>query len=207
MASRRDRERKPGRRVPFREPKLTILIVCEGSVSEPEYFKGFLQICRNPRVTIQIAGGQGVPLTVVRKAKELKEAAVRRSKQERDENIKFDSVWCVYDIDDHPHQHEAWEMAIANNIDLAVSNPCFELWLLLHFRDSPGAIDRADLRSMLKQFDPDYDKHVSHSNYTKEYDNAFVRATRMEESAVDRGEAGGNPSTAVYKLTEVIRNR
>jgi hypothetical protein len=207
MASRRDRERKPGRRVPFREPKSTILIVCEGSVTEPEYFNSFKRICKNSRVTIQIAGGQGVPLTVVRKAKELKDAVARRAKQERDENIAFDSVWCVYDIDNHPHHHEAREMAIANDINLAISNPCFELWLLLHFRDNPGAIDTADLRSMLKQFDPDYDKHVSHSNYIEQYDNAFVRAKRMEETAVARGEAGGNPSTAVYKLTAAIRDR
>ena len=98
-------------------------------------------------------------------------------------------------------------MANKNHIELAISNPCFELWLLLHFRDNPGAIDRADLRSMLKQFDPDYDKHVSHSNYTEEYDHAFIRAKRMEELAVARGEVGGNPSTAVYKLTSAIRDR
>ncbi len=160
MAGHGKRKQKPGRRLPFREPLSRILIVCEGSVTEPEYFKGFEEICQNPRIKIQVADDHGVPLTVVRKAKELKEAAVRHSKRERDENIKFDSVWCVYDIDNHPHHHEAREMAIANDSNLAISNPCFELWLLLHFRDNPGAIDRADLRSMLKQFDPDYDKHV-----------------------------------------------
>ena len=60
---------------------------------------------------------------------------------------------------------------------------------------------------MLKQFDPDYDKHVSHSNYTDEYDNAFIRAKWMEEFASSRGESAGNPSTAVYKLTAAIRDR
>ncbi len=41
MPSRRDRDRRPGRRAPFREPKPVILIVCEGERTEPEYFEGF----------------------------------------------------------------------------------------------------------------------------------------------------------------------
>lgn len=164
-----------------------------------------MSICRNPRVTIQIAAGKGVPLSVVRVAKEFKEIAIVHSRREPDENLAFDSVWCVYDVDDHPHHHEAREMAVANQIELAISNPCFELWLLLHFRDNPGAQDRNALRSLLKQFDPNYDKHVSHPNYTTEFENASLRAKRMDASAENRCDVGTNPSTSVYKLTQMIR--
>jgi hypothetical protein len=46
-----------------------------------------------------------------------------------------DEVWCVFDVDEHPKLAEARDQANANGIQLAVSNPCFELWLLLHFQE------------------------------------------------------------------------
>ena len=205
MTSRRDRDRRPGRRPPFRVPKPTVLIVCEGAVTEPEYFKTFIRVCRNPRVSIEVAAGTGVPLSVVRKAKDLKLNAARLARQERDENVMYDSVWCVYDVDDHPHHHEAREMACVNHIELAISNPCFELWLLLHFRECPGMRERAEIQSLLKQHDPAFDKHISHPSYQLEYETAAARAMRLDNAATKQGELGRNPSTQVYKLTERLR--
>lgn len=202
---RRDRARRPGRRPPFRDPKPIILIVCEGEITEPEYFEGFWRACQNPRVTVKIADDHGVPKTLVEIAKELKNEALARAKQECDDNLAFDSVWCVYDVDDHPNLHEAREMAAKNGIELAISNPCFELWLLLHFRDNPGMQHRDKLAQLLKKFDPAYDKHVDYATYEAGYEDAVTHARRMNQSAENRGDFGGNPSTRVYLLTEQIR--
>jgi hypothetical protein len=136
--SRRDRDRKPARRAPFRNPKPVILVVCEGKNTEPQYIDGFRRHVRNPRVDIEIAPSTGVPRTLVQVAKEKKENAEEEANRQRDPNLAYDSVWCVFDIDDHPKVGEAKEMARDNNIKLAISNPCFELWLLLHFRENPG---------------------------------------------------------------------
>jgi hypothetical protein len=201
----RDRSRRPARRQPFLDPKPTILVVCEGRVTEPEYFRALKTASRNPRVFVELVEGQGVPLSVVRAAKTLKDQASKRARRERDDNLAYDSVWCVYDMDDHPHHHEAREMAGANSINLAISNPCFELWLLLHFRDDPGAVDRVRLRAMLKERDPDYDKHITHPDYLHAYETASLRAKRMDEGACSRGDSGCNPSTTVYKLTREIK--
>ena len=138
-------------------------------------------------------------------AKELKNRALIRAKREGDDNLAFDSVWCVYDVDDHPHVHEAREMAVANGIELAISNPCFELWLLLHFRDSPGMQQRDTLGTMLKQYDPDYDKHVVYAMFSAGYEEAVARARRMDQFAEECGDAGCNPTTGVYRLTTLIR--
>jgi len=136
--ARRNRDRRPGRRPPFRDPKPTVLIVCEGDVTEPEYFLGFRSACRNTRVKIRIADTHGVPMTLVETAKGYKSEAEEEAAREKDDNLAYDSVWCVFDIDEHPHVPEARQMARDSGIYLAVSNPCFELWLLLHFRDNPG---------------------------------------------------------------------
>jgi hypothetical protein len=138
-------------------------------------------------------------------AKQYREAAAAEAARERDDNLAFDSVWCVFDIDVHPHVGEAKEMARDNGIDLAVSNPCFELWLLLHFRDNPGMQDRGKLGKMLTEFVPEYDKHVDYATYAAGYAQAVARSARMDQAAENDGESGRNPTTGVYRLTEVIR--
>jgi hypothetical protein len=201
----RNRDRKPGRRAPFRDPKPTILIVCEGKVTEPEYFRVFQSVCRNPRVRIRIADAHGVPKTLVEAAKRYKREAEKDAAREKDDNLAYDSVWCVFDTDEHPHVPDAKQMARDGDIDLAVSNPCFELWLLLHFRDNPGMQRRDKVHEMLTECVSKYDKHIHYAEYSAGYQQAVTRAKRMDQAADEAGEAGRNPTTGVYRLTELIR--
>lgn len=194
---RRDRKRKPSRRQPYRETLPLILIVCEGKRTEPDYFKGLIRIVRNPRVRIEIADVQGVPLTLVRAAKKLK-----------DGNPAFDSVWCVSDVDEHPFP-EAIQMARDNGLRVALSNPCFELWLLLHFRESPGMKHREKVASMLAEYMPGYEKAINFakSKLADGYDAAVQRAKRISASMELAGDEMRNPSTGVYRLTELMHAR
>jgi hypothetical protein len=205
MAKGRDRDRRVGRRPPFRDPKPRILIVSEGDVTEPEYFRGFANACRNPRVTVEIAPEHGVPRTVVEAARDRKREAENQAEREKDDNLAYDSVWSVFDIDDHPRIGEAKDMARDNNIRLAISNPCFELWLLLHFRENPGMQHRANTREKLKEHLPDYDKHIDYASCCEGYEQAVMRARRMDEAAESASEPHRNPTIGVYRLTESIR--
>jgi len=123
MAEARNRSRRQGRPLPFREPRPTILVVTEGEVTEPEYLHGLQRACRNPRVTIKVADQHGVPATLVRIAKQEKQEAEARAEREKDENLAYDSVWCIFDIDDHPAIGETKEMARDNGIRLATHVP------------------------------------------------------------------------------------
>lgn len=76
----------------------------------------------------------GVPKTVVELAVKLKKESEGQARRRRDVNLRYDHIWCVFDIDEHPFVPEARQQARDNRIDVAVSNPCFELWLLLHFQ-------------------------------------------------------------------------
>lgn len=202
---RRHRERRPSRRAPFREPKPRILCVCEGQATEPQYLRGFKAWCKNPRVEIDIDNMHGVPLTLVQRAKDRKQEAEAQAKSQGDENLRYDEVWCVFDIDEHPNVPRAKDMAEAHGIKLAISNAAFELWLILHFRESPGARHRRDLLRMLKEFIVDYDKNLDFESLKDGYDNAAARARRLDEDAASAGEAGRDPSTGVWRLTESIR--
>lgn len=58
-----------------------------------------------------------------------------------------DQVWCIFDIDDFYKKEKdnlmtAVQNAIKNNIKIAYTNECFELWILLHFQKPTSAIIR-----------------------------------------------------------------
>ena len=204
-SNRRNRPRRPARRDPWRDPKPLILCVCEGKKTEPQYLKAFTAYCRNPRVRLQVEPGPGVPRTLVDRAKLMKRDAERESKRQKDGWLAFDEVWCVFDVDEHPRLDEARVMARDNGISLAVSNPSFELWLLLHFRDDPGAQTRDTLLESLKAFIPDYDKNIQFQHWENGYSQAVTRARTLDKIAFDAGQEGRNPTTGVWRLTESIR--
>jgi len=199
-----NRHRRPGRREPFRDPRPIVLIVCEGVETERQYFEKFALHHKNARIRVKVADDKGVPFTLVKAAKQLKLEAERAARQQKDQNLAFDSVWCVFDIDEHPHIHEAREMADANGISLAISNPCFELWLILHLRNSPGMMHRHDIRKEVEKFMPNYNKHIDFGRYASGYESAVERAKKLEVLACEVGEPGRNPTTNVYELTELI---
>jgi hypothetical protein len=113
----------------------------------------------------------------------------------------------VFDIDDHPNVTTAKQLAIDNDVALAVSNPCFELWALLHFSDQRAHIERDKLQSQLQRHLPGYDKELELAKLHPGYDEAVRRARQLDDDAVRADRIGRNPTTGVYVLTEVIRTR
>lgn len=195
------------RRRPSRQPKIRILVVCEGKKTEPLYLRQLQHHLRNPRVHVEPVGPAGVPLTVVQTAIEERRKAETKARSEHDENHLWDEVWAVFDVDDHPNVAEAKQLATANGIYLAVSNPCFELWALLHFADQRAHIERGKLRAMLQQHLPGYDKELVFVKLHPGYDEAVQRARELDDAADRAGRLGRNPTTGVHRLTEIIRTR
>lgn len=205
MASRRrQRERRPARRRATREPRRRLLVVCEGSRTEPQYIRGFERHVRNATVEIEIPSEHGDPRRVVETAKEFARRAQEAATRQGDPFLAFDEVWCVFDCDDHERFDEAVSMARDNDLELAVSNPCVDLWLLLHFRESPGAQHRRDVARLLRGFLPDYDKNLDFAAFELGVGDATVRASRLDDDARTMGEEGRNPTTGFYRLTDSI---
>src|SRR5262245_51085096 len=100
--NRRNRTRKPARRRDEIEVRERILVLCEGKRTEPEYIQGFKTWCRNPLVEVALVPAKGVPLSLVTSARERRQEAADAAKREKDENLRYDQVWCVFDRDDHP---------------------------------------------------------------------------------------------------------
>lgn len=205
MSKRRNKDTRPARRTETLPAKPLVLVVCEGKETEPQYLRAFIAWCKNPRVNLAIVPGAGVPLTLVDEAIRRRDDAGQRAAEEKDQNLAYDEVWCVFDVDDHPKVKQAREKALAEGLAVAVSNPCFELWLLLHFGESPGPQHRHEIQSRCaKQMPSTKEKHVDVDEVLKGYVAACDRAERLERIAIEAGDRWQNPTTAVFRLTRSI---
>lgn len=201
MRQRSDLRRRPA----FREPRRRILVVCEGEVTEPKYFRGLRRSFRNAAVEIEIDDQHGTPKTLVEHAARRKKQAAREAARQKDTFLAYDEVWCVCDVDDHPLLADAKQQARDNGISLAISNPCFELWALLHFHRQTAAEPRQRIRQLLKAHIPDYDKELPTPRLIPLLEQAMERARHLEHLAELAGVPGKNPSTGVHLLVERIR--
>jgi RloB-like protein len=202
---KRDRSGDLRRRLPRREPRSRILVVCEGGVTEAGYFRDLRAEVRNPLVEVEIDDRGGVPKTLVERAAIHKREAEREARTRRDDFLSYDEVWCVFDVDEHPHLSDARQQARDNGVRLAVSNPCFELWALLHFQEQTAYLERREARSRLKRHLKSYDKALPFPLVHPGYSRAVQRALELDRRREEATDPGGNPSTGVYRLTEQIR--
>jgi hypothetical protein len=205
VTKRRDRTRRAARNRSTRDPKQIILVVCEGEVTEPEYFEAFKAHYRTSRVEVLTVKAAGVPFSLVTTARDMKRKAEAAALAGEDDNLRYDAVWAVFDVDDHPKINDAIGMARDNDIQLAISNPCFELWLLLHLRDQPGPQDRSSIRRLLTKEVGTYGKSVDFTLYQPGYTTAVKRARSLGSHSPSECKPGPNPSTEVCELTESIR--
>lgn len=178
-------------------------MVCEGEITEPCYFKDLRHEWRSHLNLVAL--GVGVPLTVVKTAIAQRDRAVKEARRKRDLNLAFDEVWCVFDQDEHANVCEAFELAERNDLKVAFSNPCFELWLLLHYQDQRPHLDRGRVQAQCRELVPGFEKRVPIERVIDLYELAKDRAIQLERWQCGRDRARANPWTDVYLLTERIR--
>ncbi len=137
-----------------------ILIVCEGQKTEPQYFKGIRQHkrLRTLQVTIVDASGNTNPIGIINRAIAERQTIKADKGWEPD-----DTVWAVFDGDEHRNQDpQNWHVAIAQaktqKINLAITNPCFEFWYLIHYQDATAHIDAKTALKQLQKHRPNYTK-------------------------------------------------
>lgn len=133
--ARRQRQASPA----AAQPGDAFLIVTEGTVTEPEYFRQLRSALRLSTVHIKVQpGDRSDPLHVIETASREARAQIRRAKQGVlgiDEPEMFDHIWAVIDTDVAVRQgrwNDVVQRAAARKVTIAPSSPCFEFWLLLH---------------------------------------------------------------------------
>ena len=203
---RRKPRNRPGRRGAKRESYDRVLIVCEGTRTEPLYFRELADHYRLGTANIVVVGSGADPHTVVREAKQLRQ-------QEKQQGEQYDTVYCVFDHDEHAVFDVASNDAATSGLKLARSWPCFEFWLLLHFGYSRSTYTREGGRSPcdncirdLRRHLPEYEKAAR--GMFQSLEGLLEDAKRNAKQAIaDVNETDErNPSTEVHELVGYLQS-
>ncbi|WP_333756600.1 RloB family protein [Streptomyces sp. IBSBF 3352] len=181
-----------------RDLKKRLLVVCGGARTEKDYFEALKDKYRNSAVTVKVKTDTRSPLHVVETAVEMFEAS----------DDAFDECWAVFDVDSFDQNNKtdkesnlAHSIKFAGEMDvnLAISNPCFEYWLLLHFCDHAAYLTGyKPVRDKIKAFVPNYDKSgIKIADYLDGVGDAISRARKRDER---QQPPGRNPNTAVWRI-------
>ena len=184
------------RRSPNREPKRRFVLFCEGARTEPDYFTAIKRACANTLIAVKIVPAAGVPMTIAKTA--MAAAKPRRRKESFEEG---DQIWAVFDRDAHPRFEEAVRLCEQHGVGVARSDPCFELWLILHERDYDRPCDRREAQREFERLRPEYDCDALVRRVEQAESRAEAQLCRREQERTPRG----NPSTTVFRLTLAIR--
>jgi len=167
-----------------RSIKPIFYVFCEGKTEE-EYVN-FLRV--KYRIPIKIRSkvtGHSISQQVVNSNIDAKE------KHEKDK------VFLMYDLDEEGLLEKLQQ--ISDSI-LITSNPCIELWFLLHFRNQTAHITCDVCNRELKQKISGYEKGKLNqrlkNKLTEKYKEAIERGKELTEF--------NNPSSLVYKFIEKI---
>ena len=185
-----------------------MVIVCEGEKTEPNYFHGFRKEHRLQKELFDVVSGKdghgNDPANLVKFAKEKKK---KLDKDAKEYGFKDHQVWCVFDRDRHPDIDQAINQAYDNKINIAFSNPCFELWLLIHFHEQTSHIEREDAERKLGDYIPDYEKGMKdiYDKTNQDQMTAVKRAEDLRKMHDDKNDPNlvlqdCNPVTTVDKL-------
>ena len=145
-----------------------------------------------------------MPLTLVNAAAE---ARTRTSREQGE----VDEVWCLFDVEwprNHPDLPEAKARADRSDVRLAISNPCFELWLALHFEDHTAPLDNRAARNLLRDHDKSSGKGLDGSEYMPRRADAAQRARALTAKHAGDGTEfpNDNPSSGMYLFLEAIES-
>lgn len=200
MRPRRHQAKSLKRVIGRRRELRTVVVFCEGKNSEPDYINGLKrlpEIVENTALNLELHPKQGVPLTLVRMA------------VERKADPEVDECWCIFDVEwpqRHPNLAEARQLAQAHDIRLAISNPCFELWLILHHREISHFLSTADAEKLSRGLDGRSGKHIDGARYVSLRKLAAGRAERLEQRHTRNGTAfpKDNPSSGMHHFLRAV---
>jgi hypothetical protein len=225
MKTQRGRRKTP----PEKDGRPRILVLCEGRCTEPQYLRALRSKLRIPEQNLRILGPPEVPNTPREMVEEAK--CRRRDKQE-----SWDQVWCVFDTETKLTQScreglkeavNSAEYARGSRIELAISNPCFEIWLLWHKENQSAwiasdAVQRRCAELGLTQGQGKDGKHIQDAETLVQecYEAAKNRACNSGQFLILKKEAitgdqahersgtekpeDKNPSSGMYRLIDAI---
>ena len=184
-----------------------ILIVCEGTKTEPEYLRALLNFLGVNPARVDIPPNKGSsPVTVGKQARRLYDDAEEQANP-------YARVYCIFDRDEHGVSCDQALDQIrraqpAGVFHAILSVPCFEYWFLLHFDFQTRPYAASGGKSACDRLIDDLRTHME--DYRKSQPDFMVlmpkldRAIRHGKQSLHHAEQSGtnNPSTQMHQLAE-----
>lgn len=181
-----------------------ILIISEGTKTEVHYFRNLVEFEGIVGVVIKPATNGTAPSSVFSSACDMYQKEINKGET-------FDNVYCVFDRDEHAcfdKTIDAIERKNPKGVFKAIkSYPCFEYWILLHFKDTDAPFDKCNRysasskaeRAVLAEF-PGYRKNGTtlYQELLGRLQCAVERSKRRLANVMKDGEK--NPSSEVHNL-------
>ncbi|HKK02161.1 MAG TPA: RloB family protein [Desulfuromonadales bacterium] len=180
-----------------RRYKKMFVIAAEGAETEPAYFKMFGDAERVIHIQMLSGKNKSAPPQVLK----------RMNVYLKNQRLKADDqAWLVVDTDQWTEQQlnglHQWT-GTKPNYHLAVTNPKFEYWLLLHFEDGHGVGSSRECSERLLRRLPNYEKGNVDVRQLAEGVAEAIRRAREKDSppCADWPRTIG---TTVYRLVEQL---
>ena len=208
---------------PYRDVKPVLHIYCEGEKTEPNYLNDYIAKYFPTNRLLKVVK---IETTKKNTPKQLVDEAAAAKAAAKKNSLDDDVFWVVYDRESEQKYSDklhaaAYDKAQKHAIYLAISNVCFEVWLLLHFHDTTAQFANFDdlkknstLRSECKKRGLlDYDKadKTIFSILTEdEIKQARSRAKKINKHTEECADSSStkpyqwNPYTDVYRLLDAI---
>jgi len=190
------------RRIGRRRPYKILVIVCEGEATEPIYFNHYRTRGKNLKIE--------TPKTKKTDPVGLAKFARKQIGRYDLDMRSGDQIWCVFDADHNTDSQISAACRVASpQIRIALSNPCFELWFLLHFAYTESKISSTDLGLRLKKHLQKYAKTLDVFNELDPRTDTAIRNAKKLNSYQKNNQillrsAKSNPSTQVFRIVEAI---
>lgn len=174
-------------------------IFTEGCETEPRYFAMIGKFfANNVYLSIKYCKTRPQPPQILKYAKKF----IHDEKPKKD-----DDVWIIVDVDDRNktdfqplHQWAAKK----ENYGLAISNPCFEYWLLLHFEKGYKISSLKHCLDRLKAHLPNYGKsRINEEQLNSKVCEAIGNA-KNRYSSCDKDLFNGNCTTVHFLVEKII---
>ncbi|KAA3510074.1 RloB family protein [Agrobacterium rosae] len=197
------------RRTETRLPHTRFVVFSEGLNTEPAYLTTLGNTLSRVLVKLKIFGGAGDPKTLADKALAFKKGSSGSGRRDASSFEKNDQIWIMFDRDEHDKVKETIDNFKKAGIRVAYSNPCFELWLILHYEDFDRSYDRHKLQGHFEGLCESYSKKGNKkpdcNSFIGNVESAELRAQAMLARRRNENAEFGAPYTNVHELTSAMR--
>jgi predicted secreted protein len=117
----------------------------------------------------------------------------------------YDRAYCVFDRDEHDNYFDALHRITTLPKFYAVPSwPCFEIWILLHFKYSTAPRNRHEAFDEVKKCYPAYTKGCKtvFDDLAHSLENALQNAQRLHGENTKNGSV--NPATKMHELVNYL---